>query len=231
MSGGSHNAPVLAIDGPSGSGKGTVSQRVAEALGWHLLDSGAIYRVVAVAASRHGVSVDDEEALADLARGLDVAFEAGEAGMARILLEGDDVTDQARSEAFGELASRAAALPGVREALLQRQRDFRKPPGLVADGRDMGSVVFPDAEHKVFLTASRNERARRRYNQLRDKGLDVNLADLLGDIVARDERDRNRAVAPLQPAPDAVVIDTTGLSIEAVTERVLALVGTAHGSG
>ncbi|NIR28805.1 MAG: (d)CMP kinase [Gammaproteobacteria bacterium] len=216
--------PTITIDGPSGSGKGTIARRVARRLGWHLLDSGALYRVVALAAERRGVGLDDEGALARVAEALDVQFLSGEATRAsRVLLEGDDVSDAIRSERCGESASRVAALPAVRSALLARQRELRHAPGLVADGRDMGTVVFPDADAKIFLTASAEERARRRYKQLKDKGIESKMTSLSEEIAARDKRDRERAAAPLRPAEDAVVIDTTELDIDVVLERVLAL--------
>lgn len=221
MSGG--GAPVLAIDGPSGSGKGTISRRVAARLGWHLLDSGALYRLVGLAAGRHGVALDDQERLAALARDLDVAFESA-GDEPRVLLEGDDVSDAIRTEQAGDAASRVAAVPAVRTALLDRQRAFRRLPGLVADGRDMGSVVFPDAELKVFLTASPEERAKRRYKQLKEKGFGGSLSALSEEIAERDRRDASRAVAPLKPTDDAELLDTTGLSIDAVVERVMDLV-------
>ncbi|HRP35636.1 MAG TPA: (d)CMP kinase [Gammaproteobacteria bacterium] len=209
-------APVLAVDGPGGAGKGTLCRRVAEQLGWQLLDSGALYRLVAVAAADAGTALDDEPGLAALARDLPVRF-AGE----RVLLGGRDVSAEIRSETCGERASRVAALPAVRTALVGLQRSFRRPPGLVADGRDMGTVIFPDAELKVFLTASAEERAMRRYKQLKEKGFDVNLRDLSAEVAARDRRDAERAVAPLRPAPDAVVLDSTELSIDQVVEAVL----------
>ncbi len=211
-------APVITIDGPSGSGKGTVGRAVAERLGWHFLDSGALYRVLGLAALKRGLDLGDEAALAELARGLDVRFEG-----ARVILEGEDVSEAIRSEAAGAAASRVAALPSVREALLARQRAFRRPPGLVADGRDMGTVVFPDAPLKVFLEASPEERARRRFEQLKAQGLDVNLARILTDIRERDRRDRERPVAPLKPAPDAVVIDSTERDPESVVQEILRL--------
>lgn len=216
--------PVLAIDGPSGSGKGTVARRVAVMLGWHLLDSGAVYRVTAVAAARDGVAIDDEPALAALAKRLPVTFAEDANGEELIRLGGEDVTRTARSELTGEAASRIAALPAVRTALLTLQRSFREPPGLVADGRDMGTVVFPDAPFKVFLTATAEARAERRYKQLKEKGFDVSLATLFGDITKRDARDAARAVAPLRPAADAIEIDSTALDVASVVQRVLELI-------
>jgi cytidylate kinase len=215
-------APVIAIDGPSGSGKGTVCSRLARELGWHLLDSGALYRLLALAAGRHGIALDNEAALEALAAHLDVRFVAAQAGQhgQRILLEGEEVGDELRTEQAGAGASQVAALPGVRSALLQRQRDFRVAPGLIADGRDMGTVVFSDAPLKIFLTASAEERARRRYLQLKDKVAGVNLSSLLEEIRARDERDMQRTVAPLKPASDAILLDSTELSIEQVLERI-----------
>jgi cytidylate kinase len=209
-------APVITVDGPSGSGKGTVCALLAKQLGWNLLDSGALYRLLAFAAGNHGIDLTNEEALKQLAAHLDVQFIDK-----RIILEGEEVTDAIRNEQVGAGASMVASLPAVREALLQRQRAFRETPGLVADGRDMGTVVFTDAPLKVFLTASAEERARRRYLQLKAKGDDVNLASLLDEIRARDERDTQRAVAPLKPAADAIVLDSTELSIEQVLERIL----------
>ncbi|MEX0899925.1 MAG: (d)CMP kinase [Gammaproteobacteria bacterium] len=216
--------PVLAIDGPSGSGKGTVARRVAATLGWHLLDSGAIYRVTAVAAARDGVALDDEPALAALAAQLPVRFAEDSHGEELIRLGGEDVTRTVRTELTGEAASRIASLPAVRAALLTLQRSFREPPGLVADGRDMGTVVFPDAPFKVFLTAGAEARAERRYKQLKEKGFDVSLATLFGDIAKRDARDAARAVAPLRPAADAIEIDSTALDVASVVQRVLELV-------
>ncbi|MCQ2031793.1 (d)CMP kinase [Stutzerimonas zhaodongensis] len=214
--------PVITIDGPSGSGKGTVAALLAAKLGWNFLDSGALYRLLAFAARNHGVDLTNEEALKLLAAHLDVQFGASKSGDGmHIVLEGEDVTQAIRNEQVGAGASQVAALPVVREALLQRQKAFREPPGLVADGRDMGTVVFPDAALKIFLTASAEERARRRYLQLKGKGDDVNLASLLDEIRARDERDTGREVAPLRPADDAVQLDSTKLSIEQVLGQIL----------
>ncbi|QTN45218.1 (d)CMP kinase [Ectopseudomonas mendocina] len=210
------SAPVITVDGPSGSGKGTLCALLAKQLGWNLLDSGALYRLLAFAAGNHGIDLTNEEALTQLAAHLDVQFIDK-----RIILEGEEVTDAIRNEQVGAGASMVASLPAVREALLQRQRAFQEMPGLVADGRDMGTVVFTDAPLKIFLTASAEERARRRYLQLKAKGDDVNLASLLDEIRARDERDTQRAVAPLKPAADAILLDSTELSIEQVLERIL----------
>ena len=210
------SAPVITVDGPSGSGKGTLCALLAKQLGWNLLDSGALYRLLAFAAGNHGIDLTNEEALKQLAAHLDVQFIDK-----RIILEGEEVTDAIRNEQVGAGASMVASLPAVREALLQRQRAFQEMPGLVADGRDMGTVVFTEAPLKVFLTASAEERARRRYLQLTAKGDDVNLASLLDEIRARDERDTQRAVAPLKPAADAILLDSTELSIEQVLERIL----------
>lgn len=220
--------PVIAIDGPSGSGKGTITQMVARKLGYHLLDSGALYRLTALAAQRQGVGNSDVDGLVRIAENLDVAFQPTPPGEpARVLMGGNDVTADIRTETCGENASQVAAIQAVRDALLQRQRDFRQLPGLVADGRDMGTVVFPDAPVKVFLTASAEERAERRYHQLLDAGVDVSIDALLKEIRARDDRDMNRASAPLRPADDAQVIDSTGLSIEEVLEKVMAAAGQA----
>ncbi|BDX06662.1 (d)CMP kinase [Planctobacterium marinum] len=213
--------PVVTIDGPGGAGKGTICKLLANKLGWHLLDSGAIYRVLAVAAMHHGIAADDEEALIPLASSLDVNFECPEDQESRVILEGEDVSHSIRTEEVGSMASKVASLPRIREALLRRQRAFNMEPGLVADGRDMGTVVFTEANAKIFLTASAEERAARRYNQLREKGHDVSIGALLADILARDERDTNRSVAPLVPAEDALVIDSTELSIEEVLEKAV----------
>ena len=213
--------PVLTIDGPSGSGKGTIARRVATALGWHLLDSGALYRLVGVASSKQGVSIESPGELAELARRMHVRFGSDESGNEQIWLDGEEVSAQIRTEKAGERASIVASIPSVREALLAFQRDFRQPPGLVADGRDMGTQVFADAELKIFLTASAEERAKRRHKQLKDKGIDVSLAALSRDIEDRDRRDSERSVAPLAPAEDARLIDSSDLSIDDVTELVL----------
>jgi cytidylate kinase len=215
---------IVAIDGPSGSGKGTVSRAVARALGWALLDSGALYRLVALAARQAGVGLDDEARLASIATDFDIRFDTSEAGEEVIWLSGQDVTRLIRTETAGNDASRVAQLKGVRAALLQRQRRFAQGQGLVADGRDMGSIVFPGAQTKIYLTASPQERAARRHKQLKEKGVTANLAALSLEIAERDRRDMNRAVAPLVAAPDAVSIDTTGMPIEAVVERILAIV-------
>ena len=214
-------APVLAIDGPSGSGKGTISRLVAARLGWHYLDSGALYRAVGVAASWADLDLSDASALVRCTFDTRIAFRDAPGREPRVLVNGTDATDELRTETAGAAASAIAAIPEVRAALTDRQRAFRQQPGLVADGRDMGTVIFPDARTKVFLTASASERAERRYKQLKDKGVSVTLDGLLREILARDARDASRAVAPLRPAEDAVRIDTTGLAIEVVVERVL----------
>nr|WP_312507848.1 (d)CMP kinase [Pseudomonas luteola] len=216
-------APVITVDGPGGSGKGTIAALLSRRLGWNLLDSGALYRLLAFAARNHGVDLTNEESLKALAAYLDVQFQAGHEHGQRIVLEGEDVTDFIRTEDIGAGASQVAILPAVREALLQRQKAFREAPGLIADGRDMGTVVFPDAELKIFLTASAEERARRRYLQLKKKGESVTLPGLLEEIRERDERDTQRTVAPLKPADDAIVLDSTNLSIEQVLDHILAL--------
>lgn len=217
------DAPVITVDGPSGAGKGTVCARLAQELNWQLLDSGALYRITGLASDRKGLALDDEDAISEVAANLDVRFEPTPVGV-KVILEGDDVTDQIRTEEVGSLASQVAALPEVRSALLQRQRDFQTLPGVIADGRDMGTVVFPLARVKVFLTASAEERGQRRYKQLTEKGFDASLPALIEDIRARDERDSNRAVAPLKPADDATVIDSTSMTIEEVCNQVLDLV-------
>jgi cytidylate kinase len=208
------SVPVIAIDGPSASGKGAVASRVAEALGFHYLESGALYRLVALQALRQ--AADGEAALARLAASMPVSFRDG-----KIILDKQEVTEDVRSEACGNKASEVARLPSVRQALFQRQQGFRQPPGLVADGRDMGTIVFPDAALKIFLTATPEVRAERRYKQLIDKGIPANLRSLSRDLAERDERDRKRSVAPLVPAPDSQVLDSSALSIDQVVERVL----------
>lgn len=212
--------PVVTLDGPSGSGKGTVGQVLAARLGWHFLDSGALYRLVGLVAHEAGVPLDDGPGLARLARAMQVEFQPDPGGVARVLLDGKDVGDRLRTEEAGDRASRVAAVPEVRAALLAKQRAFRVPPGLVADGRDMGTTVFPDALLKVFVTASAEKRAERRYKQLKEKGFDVNLARLLEEIRERDARDAARAVSPLRPAADAQVLDTSDLSISEVVDRI-----------
>lgn len=221
------NVPVLTIDGPSGAGKGTVSRAVAERLGWHFLDSGALYRATGLAARRRGIPPDAVDDLAALARDLDIRFIERPNDDPEVRVDGVDVSDELRSEEVGALASAIAAVPAVRAALVDRQRAFRIAPGLVADGRDMGTVIFPDAPFKVFLTASAAARAERRHKQLKQKGLDVTLVDLLQEIESRDARDAARTVAPLRPAADAVVIDSTGLPVEAVVDLVLDVVASA----
>ncbi|QEY58686.1 (d)CMP kinase [Pseudomonas sp. C27(2019)] len=212
---------VITVDGPSGSGKGTIAGLLATQLQWHLLDSGALYRVLALAAQKHNVALNNEAALEKLASALDVQFIVDSDNKQRVILENVDVTDAIRNETIGAHASIVAALPAVRSGLLRRQQDFRQPPGLIADGRDMGTVVFTDAPLKVFLTASAEERARRRYLQLKDKGETVTLTCLLEEIRARDERDTNRVIAPLKPAEDAIILDSTTMTIEQVLERIL----------
>ena len=223
--------PVLAIDGPSGSGKGTVCRRVAAALGWHLLDSGALYRLVAHGAAAVGVAATDEAGHAAFARTMDVVFGATSNGDERIVLGGLDVASAIRTESAGAAASRVAAWPAVRQALVERQRAFAVLPGLVADGRDMGSVIFPDAGLKVFLTASAEERAARRHKQLMEKGINANLADLSLEIAERDRRDATRPVAPLVATPDAILIDSTRLPPDTVVAQVLALARARFGVG
>jgi CMP/dCMP kinase len=221
---------VLTIDGPSGSGKGTVSRAVADALGWHLLDSGALYRLVALAGRRAGIPLGDAAALAGLATSFDIRFGSSSGGQEVVWLEGQDVTRELRTERAGGDASQVAALPAVRAALLDRQRAFAAPPGLVADGRDMGTVVFPGAQFKIFLTASLEERALRRHNQLKEKGVTATLPALSLEIAERDKRDITRASSPLVASADAVVLDTTGMPVKEVVERVLRLVRRAPGT-
>ena len=217
--------PVITIDGPSGTGKGTVSAILCEKLGFHFLDSGALYRLLGFAANKHQVDFGDIARLGQMAEKLDIEFQvsANKSVATKIFLEKQDVTDDIRTEVCGNLASKVAVIPQVRQALVARQLAFRQSPGLVADGRDMGTVIFPDAQLKIYLTATAEERAQRRYNQLRQKGIDVKLADLFEEIKERDERDSQRKVAPLKPAEDAVVIDTSILSIDAVVDQVMAL--------
>jgi cytidylate kinase len=219
-------APVITVDGPSGSGKGTVGQILAQRLGWHFLDSGALYRLVGLAAKRAAIPLGHATALGQLARDMDVKFLPVPGDVPRVLLYGVDVGDELRTEAAGELASKVAVIPEVRAALLQKQRDFQQLPGLVADGRDMGTTVFPDAILKIFLTASPESRAERRYKQLKGKGFDVNLAQLLGEIRERDRRDAERSVSPLKPAVDACVLDSSDLTVEQVVARILELLAT-----
>lgn len=214
---------IITIDGPSGAGKGTVSTLLAQHFKFHFLDSGAIYRVMAVASQLHNIPATDEAGLAPLAAVLDVTFETRN-GKNVVILEGEDVSKQIRTEEIGILASKIAALPAVREALLRRQRNFAEPPGLVADGRDMGTIVFPQATAKIYLTASAEERALRRFNQLKEKGADVTLVEILSDIKARDERDTNRTVAPLVAAVGALEIDSTSLSIDEVFDKAVEFV-------
>ncbi len=215
--------PVITVDGPSGTGKGTISQRLSETLKWHFLDSGALYRVLALAAKQHAVALDNETALEVLAAHLDVQFKPFDSGQTRIILEGNDVTEAIRSEECGSMASQIGAFSKVRVALLERQHAFRETPGLVTDGRDMGTVVFPDAILKVYLKADDEERAFRRYQQLKSKGMQVSQTEVLKELLIRDKRDKERAVSPLKPATDAIIIDTTGLSVEQVFTNVLEL--------
>ena len=217
----SESIPVLTLDGPSGAGKGTVSRALARHLGWHYLDSGAIYRSLAIAVLDREIALDDIDEIVAVAGSMQLMFEPGD--VPRVVLDGQDITHRIGSETCGNTASKIAALGPVRQALLQKQREFCRSPGLVADGRDMGTVVFPDAHCKIFLTASAEERARRRYKQLKEKGLDVKLSDLTMEIDERDRRDRERSEAPLREAEDAVVVDTSTLSIEEVIERCLSL--------
>ena len=217
--------PVLTIDGPSGSGKGTVSALVAERLGWRLLDSGALYRAVGYAAGMGGLDLSDVDAVTRCAQETRIHFRAAtDGGETRVIVNGHDATDELRTETAGAAASAIASMPTVREALMALQLSFRKAPGLVADGRDMGTVIFPDAAYKVFLTASAAERAKRRYKQLKEKGLRVTLGDLQREIEARDSRDASRVVAPLKAAGDAVLVDTTGMGIDEVVAKVFAVV-------
>jgi len=223
------NVPVICIDGPGGSGKGTIAGLLAQRLSWYLLDSGALYRLLALAAQKHGVDLADEAALAKLALNLNIQFIPAQAGQgADIRLDGESVARAIRTETIGNTASIAAALPAVRSALLKRQRDFCQSPGLIADGRDMGTVVFPDAPLKIFLTASAEERARRRYQQLKQAGVAATLSSLLDEIQQRDKRDSERAIAPLKPAADAIQLDSTLLTIEQVLEHILALVASRN---
>lgn len=219
--------PVITIDGPSGSGKGTISQLLAKALGWHYLDSGALYRVLAFDAVEQGIELFDEHHLAALAKDLPVKFIPQRDGSTHILLENRDITHAIRTEEIGNAASKVGSLPAVRKALLERQHSFRQLPGLVTDGRDMGTVIFPDAPLKIFLSASAEERARRRYQQLKEKGISVSLGDLCNELIERDKRDQQRQVAPLAPAADAVIIDTTVLSIDEVLQQVKGLANKA----
>jgi CMP/dCMP kinase len=216
-----NRVPVLTIDGPSGSGKGTVSRAAARALGWGLLDSGALYRLVALAGKQAGIDLAAAAALAEIAHQFDIRFGSNVAGEERVWLDGEDVTGAIRTEQAGNDASKVASLPPVRAALLDRQRRFAQPPGLVADGRDMGTTVFPYADIKIFLTASAVERAARRHKQLKEKGVAANLAALSLEIAERDERDSKRSVSPLVASADAVLMDTTGMSVEAVVADVL----------
>ncbi len=216
------SVPVLTIDGPSGAGKGTVSRLIAKKLGWNYLDSGSIYRSLAIALLQQAIDLADEAAIVKVAETMDLAFECGDELIVK--LNGEDITRQLGLETTGNTASIIAALPKVRLALLQKQKSFRQAPGLVADGRDMGTVVFPDAENKVFLTASAIERARRRYKQLKEKGIDANLSSLINDIEERDRRDRERATAPLAMAENALYIDSSNMSIAAVLEEILNLI-------
>lgn len=218
-----NQAPVITVDGPSGVGKGTVCQWLATQLGWPLLDSGALYRLTALAALRRNLPLEDEVQVAEVAAGLDVVFAPGDTGELQVILDGEEVSATIRSETAGNAASRVAALPRVRAALLQRQRNFRQPPGLIADGRDMGTVVFPEAELKLFLTADAGERAQRRYKQLIEKGLNASLESLVKEIAERDERDVQRTAAPLKAAADAEVLDTTRMNIAEVCQWALTL--------
>ena len=217
--------PVITVDGPSGTGKGTVCSYLADWLKWHFLDSGALYRVLALAADKRGIHSDDELALEKLAKNLNVEFEVAKAGsLVNVILDGKEVNDEIRTETCGNAASVIAPIASVRKALLSRQRAFHKAPGLVADGRDMGTVVFPDATLKIYLTASADERAKRRYKQLKEKGISANLRDLSAEIALRDERDSTRIASPLKPAEDAIVIDTSELDIDTVVAKISGLI-------
>jgi cytidylate kinase len=219
------DVPIITVDGPSGTGKGTICSYLTDWLQWNFLDSGALYRVLALAARKHGIDNKDESALANLAENLNVEFRVAAAGsLVNVMLDGENVTDEIRTEDCGNAASIIAPIVAVRKALLSRQKAFHKAPGLVADGRDMGTVVFPQATLKIFLTASAEERAKRRLKQLKDKGISANLRDLSADIAERDERDSTRAVSPLKPAEDAVIVDTSTLGIDAVVEKISDLV-------
>ncbi len=217
--------PVIAVDGPSGTGKGTICSHLATWLGWNLLDSGALYRILAVAAEKHHIELDDESAIADIAGSLNVVFQQPLPGKdITVIFEGDDITQKIRTEECGNSASQIAILTQVRSALLERQRQFQQSPGLIADGRDMGTVVFTDAPLKIYLIASAEERAKRRYNQLKQKGFDVNLPRLAADIAERDTRDSQRTISPLKPADDAIVVDTTKMDISEVIKKIENLV-------
>jgi cytidylate kinase len=222
-------APVITLDGPGGAGKGTIAKLVARHLGWHLLDSGALYRLTALASLKAGIDLSNESRVAEEAAGLDVEFQVTPELDIQVLLAGEEVSQQLRTEETGAAASLVAALPSVRDALLDRQRRFQQPPGLVADGRDMGTVVFPQAPLKIFLTASLEERAQRRYNQLKEQGVSASIQSLLRELAERDERDANRKVAPLRPAEDAIMLDSTELSIDEVFKQVITLAASRIG--